>query len=111
MNSIPYITQIIKVEPFKVTCLWNTGEVRVNDFKLTFEKEGLFQPIYQLVDYQLFKYVSVSEEGTLHWVNVSIKLNFDGKEITSPLDLDPVVLYDDSQPISKFRLILNEELA
>jgi hypothetical protein len=36
MNRVPFITQILKIEPFKITCLWNIVEVRVNDFEEEF---------------------------------------------------------------------------
>ena len=31
MDKLPRITEIIKVEPFKVTVRWTTGEIRVID--------------------------------------------------------------------------------
>jgi len=66
VNNIPHIIQIIKIESFKVTCLWNTGEVRVNNFEEEFKIFNYLAIFYQLKNYQIFKYVSVSEEGTLH---------------------------------------------
>ena len=57
MSNIPFITQIIKVEPFKITSLWNTGEVRVNDFEDEFNEPNKHEAFYQLADYDIFKYV------------------------------------------------------
>jgi len=37
MKSLPKIARIIKIEPFKITMLWNTAEIRVLDFAPFFE--------------------------------------------------------------------------
>lgn len=110
MSNIPFITQIIKVEPFKITSMWNTGEVRVNDFEGEFDKSGKHEAFYQLSDYDIFKYVSIGEIGTLQWVNLPITISFANEKMTLPFDLDPVVLYEKSQPISKYRLVQTNEL-
>lgn len=112
-ERIPYITQLYKVEPFKVTCLWNTGEMRVIDFEETMQKwrsEGyeLMQPLF---DYDTFKHVSLGETGTLQWTNVPIIFTFDGQTHTEPLDLDPIVLYETSKPLSAYRLVPVEQAA
>ena len=111
IDNIPHITQIIKIEPFKVTCLWNTGEVRVNDFEEEFKILDYLAIFYQLKNYNIFKYASVSEEGTLHWVNLPFKTTFLGKEIESPFDLDPIVLYEKSHSIREYKLVMAEEFA
>ena len=111
MNKTPHITQIIKIEPFKITCLWNTGEVRVNDFEEGFEILDYLVIFYQLKNYNIFKYVSVSEEGTLHWVNLTFKTKFLDKEIESPFDLDPIVLYEKSHSIRAYKLVMAEEFS
>ena len=109
MNRIPHITQIIKIEPFKINCLWNTGEVRVNDFEEEFETSNHLNIFYKLKDFNIFKYVSVSEEGTLHWINLTFKTKFLNKEIKAPFDLDPIVLYEKSQSIKVCKLVMAEE--
>ena len=111
MNKIPNITQIIKIEPFKITCLWNTGEVRVNDFEEDFNIPNYVDIFYQLKNYSIFKYVSISEEGTLQWVNLIFKTHFLGKEIEAPFDLDPIVLYEKSHSIREYKLVIAEEFA
>jgi len=110
INNIPYITQILKIEPFKITCLWNTGEVRVNDFEEEFSVPNYLDVFYQLTNYKIFKYASVSEEGTLQWVNLPMKMNILGNEIETPFDLDPVTLYDKSHSIREYKLVMTEEL-
>jgi Protein of unknown function (DUF2442) len=108
MKNIPSISQIIKVEPFKITCLWNTGEVLVSDFEYKFNSsDNYFQ---SLSDFGVFRQASVSELGTLQWQNVPVSLFFDGHYTTQPFDLDPEVLYEESQQIKKYKLVLEDIL-
>lgn len=112
MNEPPRISEIIKVEPFKIAVRWTTGEIRVIDFEQLFQEwdTQTDEPEAALFDYSTFKYVSVSEEKTLHWVNVPIPhLTFNGDmsdKQFSPLSFDPDVLYEASRPIDAFRLVL-----
>nr|WP_299417924.1 hypothetical protein [uncultured Emticicia sp.] len=110
MSNIPFITQIIKVEPFKITSLWNTGEVRVNDFEDEFNEPNKHEAFYQLANYDIFKYVSIGDVDTLQWVNLPITITFAQEKMTLPFDLDPIVLYEKSQPISKYHLVQTNEL-
>ena len=110
ISNIPYITQILKIEPFKITCLWNTGEVMVNDFEEEFSVSNYLDVFYQLINYEIFKYASVSEEGTLQWVNLPMKMNILGKETEAPFDIDPVTLYDKSHSIREYKLVMTEEI-
>ena len=112
MNKLPRITEIIKIEPFKVTCRWSTGEVRVIDFEILFEEWKLNELQFesQLYDFQVFKFVSVSEEKTLQWVNLPYQHAFwneSGKQtsIFSPFAMDPDSLYAHSQPLENYRLV------
>ena len=115
MNRLPRITEIIKVEPFKITVRWTTGEIRVVDFEQLFQKWDV-QPNESeaaLFDYDTFKYVSVAEEKTLHWVNVPVShLTFNGdspEKSQSPLAFDPDMLYEASRGIEEFRLVLIDD--
>lgn len=108
MNNIPAISQILKIEPFKITCLWNTGEVLVSDFENKFySSDNYFQ---SLADFDIFKEATVNELGFLEWPNVPVSLLFDGHYITEPFGLDPVVLYEESQAIEKYKLVLESVL-
>ena len=109
INNISHITQILKIEPFKITSLWNTGEVRVNDFEEDFNVQNYLDIFYQLSDYEIFKYASVSEEGTLQWVNLPFKIKFLGKDREVPFDLDPITLYEKSHSIREYKLVMSEE--
>jgi hypothetical protein len=66
-----YIKKIVSIHDYAISCLFNTGEVRVIDLKDTVEKykhinDGL---ISELVDKEYFKSVQVDSYGTLHWNN------------------------------------------
>lgn len=112
MSYLPHITEIIKVEPFKITCRWSTGEVLVIDFELLFQEWKLAQSLSErsLLSYEVFKYVSVSEQKTLQWVNVLIDHKYwnesgEVSEQKSPLTYDADELYSRSQPLDFFRLV------
>ena len=113
MSRLPRITEIIKVEPFKITCRWSTGEVRVIDFELVFQKWNLAEssPERSLLTYDIFKFVSVSEQKTLQWVNILFEHNYwnESGEVgiqKSPLTYDADELYRLSQPLEFYRLVL-----
>ena len=68
---IHFIKNIVSVSPFKVTCLFNTGEEKVIDLSDTILKyqkinDGL---ISQLGDAEYFKSVFLDSYGTLCWDN------------------------------------------
>lgn len=103
MKTLPRITKILKVEPFKVTTIWNNAEVREIDFTSMFErwKKENNTLLFPLMDYEKFKDVSVLDNLTLCWKNIPVIFTFDGKTQTSPLDLDPDTLYKESRLIRK----------
>ena len=100
MNQLIRISKILKVEPFTITALWNNGEIRMNDFSKTFEqwKTSENTHLLGLTIWEVFKNVSVTSEPprTLEWVNYPITITFNGKIQTTPTDLDPDVLYQES---------------
>jgi hypothetical protein len=66
-----YIKKIISVNEYHITCLFNTGEVRVVNLQNIIEKykkvnDGL---ISQLADPEYFKLVQLDSYGTLTWEN------------------------------------------
>lgn len=119
MKGLPRITEIIKVEPFKVTVRWTTGEVRVIDFNDLLTSWGVAQDkdsdLSGLYEYEVFRYVSIAESKTLQWPTILLShLTFDeigtAAKTTSPLLLDPDVLYEASRPIEEYRLVpISEE--
>jgi len=112
-ERIPHITRILNVEPFKVTCVWDTGEVQVKDFEddIARWKSTNYELLLPLSDYENFRHVSVNDTGTLQWENIPVTFTFDGQTHTEPLDLDPIVLYQTSKPLSAYRLVPVEEAA
>ena len=66
-----YIKKIISVSDYHITCLFNTGEVRVINLQNIIEKykkvnDGL---ISQLADPEYLKLVQLDSYGTLTWEN------------------------------------------
>jgi len=103
MKSLPKIARILKVTPFKITLLWNTSEIRILDFVPLFEiweKEGDTN-IIALRDWDIFKQVGLSENGTLCWENVPVSFSFKGTIRSAPLELDAQELYRQSQLVQK----------
>ena len=98
MKSLPRITKILKIEPFKILLLWNNAEVREIDFTPLFQKweKENNTDLLRLKDYDSFKQVSLSEQHTIEWQNLPIEINFKGKSQSFPLELDPDVLFQNS---------------
>ncbi|TDE11564.1 DUF2442 domain-containing protein [Dyadobacter psychrotolerans] len=81
-----YIKKIVNIQDYSVTCLFNTGEVRVIDLKNVIEKyskinDGL---ISRLAEKSYFDTVQLDSYGTLYWEN--------------GVDFDPDNLYKISHP-------------
>jgi len=108
MNKLPRITEIIKTEPFKIISKWTTGEVLVTDFELFFNKwkKDNYILMYPLMNYNIFKYVSISETKTFQWVNIPIEIkSFTGSISKMPLDICPDTIYSISKPIQYYKLV------
>ena len=109
MKQLIRISKIVSVEPFKVTVLWNNGEVRVTDFGPFFEKWNASQNTHllNLTNWETFKMVSVSDEPprTLQWKNLLNTFSWKGKTQTAPTDLDPDVLFQESTFLRKIEQI------
>jgi DNA-binding XRE family transcriptional regulator len=101
MKSIKRIIRIHRVEGFKVYCLFNNGESRVIDFDVLFKKWEVKQGDLE------FSIKNSEEEfsrlqlvdGTLTWSNLKIEGEDDQQAaVAYPYDLDPIVLYENSEP-------------
>ena len=100
MKNLPRITEIIKIEPYKITCRWTTAEIRVIDFKPEFEKwqKSNNLVLLQLKDYETFENVAI-KDGTLQWYSVKVSFTgLDGKTKKQHLDIDPDYIYNQSKP-------------
>lgn len=99
-TKIPRIIKINKIEGFKVFCAFNTGEHRVIDFACLFEKWNYRKDPFRskLLDEGQFSRLKLNE-GTLQWPNLLQKTKLsNGMEFEVMFDLDPVVLYQESEP-------------
>jgi hypothetical protein len=76
-----YILEIVRIEPYVITCKFNTNEVRKIDVKKMVSKLPIFYS--KLLNTEEFYKVSLDDYGTLVWEN--------------GLDFCPDVLYDNSQ--------------
>ncbi|MDQ6477617.1 DUF2442 domain-containing protein [Dyadobacter sp. LHD-138] len=81
-----YIKEIVSVQDYNISCLFNTGEVRVVELSELIAKykkinDGL---ISNLADKAYFKSVKLDSYGTLTWAN--------------GVDFDPDNLYNMSSP-------------
>lgn len=105
MIQLVRISKIINIEPFKITILWNNGDIRVNDFSKFFESwnESDNAHLLKLTDWKTFKKVSVSAEPprTLQWTNLLQTITWKGESKSFPTDLDPDVLFNESQLLRK----------
>lgn len=98
--KIPRIIQIIEVKHFKVHCVFNNGEYRVVNFEELFKTVPFTTDPFlrQLTDPVLFSRLEL-KNGTLVWPQLTKKIKLsNGMEFDTPLDLDPVVLYEQSTP-------------
>ena len=93
---LPRITQILSVEPYRVDCQWNTGEIKTIDFS-DFLNEYQNKPnsVYsKLLSQDVFKRVRLDKIGrTLCWDNLITMKDYDGIIKPAPLDFCPDVLY------------------
>ena len=96
MPVLHTILEIRHVEPFRITCLWNTGEVQTNDF--TSYLRGKNERLHGLADAAAIQQVRVAD-GTLQWPQVLVSGLYKGSLTEQPLTLDPEVLYAESQPV------------
>ena len=97
--EIVRIKEIYKTEDFKVFCHFTNDEFRFVDFEQLFKqwkiKEGDIE--YLLLNKSEFKKVKLVN-GTLSWNNLTVSLlDENGKESNYPYELDPIVLYQNSQ--------------
>jgi DNA-binding XRE family transcriptional regulator len=98
--KIPRILQLVGIEGFKVFCAFNNGEYRILDFQRLFQSASFQKDSFlrQLMDPDNFSRVEL-REGTLCWPHLVKKIKLtNGMEFDAPLDLDPVVLYEESLP-------------
>lgn len=100
VNKIPRIIKINKIDSFKIYCAFNNGEYRIIDFEKLLEKWKIKEGdlAYPLTQLENFQQVGI-HNGTLQWIHIMDKIKLsNGVEFNVPYDLDPVVLYEESEP-------------
>lgn len=107
MKPLQKISRIIAVEPFKITLLWNTSEIRILDFAPLFKQWEAEDDskMATLREWETFKQVALSENRTLWWPNVQVSFTFKGETRTSPLELDALELYRQSTLVKKMESV------
>jgi len=96
---LPRVKSILAVEPYKVRCLWTTGEVREVDFLPYLTESKPHSPVTRLTDTNLFKQVK-TDGRTLYWDDLLTMIDYDGSHHPAPLDFDPDVLYQRSRLVN-----------
>ncbi len=103
IKNIPRIIKINEIKGFEIFCAFNNGEHRIIDFNKLFKKWNIKNNEFQraLTDKKIFTQVRL-HEGTLQWENLIKKIKLsNGMEFDAPFDIDPIVLYEASEPDTK----------
>ncbi len=102
LRSIPKILKINHIDGYKVSCLFNNGESRIIDFEKFFLEcvnPSQNHPAYKLInDKNQFRKIEIIG-NTIGWKNTGLYLNnLHGEEEFFHYDLDPIVLFENSEP-------------
>lgn len=101
MSRILRILKIYKIESPKIGGLFSNGEYRLIDVKSFFNELGIREGDFGfelLRNVDLFNSVELSG-GTLSWKDLTKTITLPGGRVTNlPFDLDPINLYEYSQP-------------
>ncbi len=101
LRKIPRILKINRVRGYLVSCIFSNGESRLIDFEKFFkaQKRRKGHPASILLkNLEEFRQIEVIE-NTIGWKNVGTSgKDIDGKEQFYYFDLDPIVLYENSEP-------------
>jgi len=99
--KIPRILKINKIEGFKVFCMFNNGELRMIDFESLFKKWNISEKDVEFLLLQKKEFDKVQLRNyTLSWSNIKIELaDENGKKQTHPYEIDPIVLFQNSETV------------
>jgi hypothetical protein len=87
-----HIQEIVEIEPYKVTVLFDHQERREINFV------PLLHNFPELRNVDVFKRVTLDDYPTLVWQNLGKIRELDGTITSTPLDFCPDYLYSISQP-------------
>jgi DNA-binding XRE family transcriptional regulator len=99
-SKVPRIIKLHEIDGFKVYVAFNTGEHRLIDFARLFKKWNYEQEEFRskLLKREAFQKLEL-KGGTLQWPNLVRKTKLsNGLEFEVAFDLDPLVLYEESEP-------------
>ncbi len=97
------VKNIVSIQPYKLTLLFNNNEVRVIDFKkkLIDNANSPDNPIRKLLDKNIFNQVAIDNEiETIYWKNLIPIKTKDGSQIFGNYDFCPNMLYEISEPLN-----------
>ncbi len=89
------IQELLDIQPFKITCRWSNGEIRVNDLGQAVERwqKGPNRELAQLADPLKFQ-TAFAQSGTVAFAGILVDMGDMGLQ---PIDLDPDVLFEESR--------------
>jgi DNA-binding XRE family transcriptional regulator len=98
-REIVRIKEIYKIENFNIFCHFTNGEYRFVDFEKLLKHWNVEQkdPEYKLLNQSELHKVKIVN-GTMSWSNIAVfLLDENGKEKSFPFELDPIILFENSQ--------------
>lgn len=99
MKNTIHLLKLNEVKGYKIFCIFNNGEYRVIDIEKYLENRNLKAGsiLRNLYDKEKLKNVII-QNGTLTWPDIKhITRLSNGMEFEVALDLDPIVLYENSE--------------
>lgn len=108
MHILHTILEVKQIELYRVICLWNTGELRENDFSKYIN--GNNKRLHNLANKISFLDIRIAD-GALQWPKIQVPGLYKGEIVDQPLTLDSEVLYHESKLIgNSFMTVLSFKL-
>ena len=92
-------TEIITINPFKIVCRFNNGEVKQIDLENVINSANQFVNKKKLLEKEFFKQAAIGQFGELYWENAAYFKNENGELIPCEYDLSPEFIYHNSNKI------------
>lgn len=94
MNYLQSVVEIIKVDGYNVTCLFNDGKVLTIDFLSWILPRVKSDNIYsKLLNQEVFNTIGCNGI-TIYWPGLAKVTQLDGTTEPCEFDLDPIMLYE-----------------
>lgn len=110
LRRIPRILKINEIDDYEVSLFFNNGESRIVDFKRLFKE--VFKLTSKRVGYKLLEDLTIFKKikimgTTVGWEEIGIEgKNAKGETEFYPYDLDPIVLFNNSEVDLKRKLVI-----